>query len=239
MAMLPVTPMPCGNVSISYPFYFSTETKDLNGYSTSYCGYPGLAIECDDGKPMLPLDGPDKYLVKNISYGNDSYGSVSLADPMVLEDRSRCPKVDHNVTIPLSSWLYFPGMSVDYLVFFLDCSFTAPIVQPPAIYQYQLTCGNLELDRLSFFRRTKCLTITDTTGTCRRRAVKSSKCLSSVIQTIQEILHGGTVSMARFFVRDSSWHGTRAGGRPIVSSASSPTDGAVITKMGNSSAACA
>ncbi|KAG8055799.1 hypothetical protein GUJ93_ZPchr0001g31618 [Zizania palustris] len=137
-------PVACGNVSISYPFYLSSEMKDLNGYSSSYCGYPGLAIECNDGKTMMQLDGPYKYLVKNItygSYGNDSYGNVSLADPVVLEDRSSCPKVDHNVTIPWFSWLYFPGMSVDYLVFFLDCSFTAPIVRPPATYQ--LTCGNI------------------------------------------------------------------------------------------------
>ncbi|KAL5229145.1 hypothetical protein ABZP36_017410 [Zizania latifolia] len=132
-------PMPCGNVNISYPFYLSSETKDLNGYSNSYCGYPGMAIECDDNKPMMQLDGY-MYMVKNISYGNDSYGNVSLADPAVFEDTSSCPKVDHNVTIPWLSWLYFPGMSVDYLVFFLECSLTPP-TQPPAIYQ--LTCENL------------------------------------------------------------------------------------------------
>ncbi|KAL5227087.1 hypothetical protein ABZP36_015352, partial [Zizania latifolia] len=139
--------MTCGIVSISYPFYLSSETKDLNGYNNSYCGYPGMAIECDDDKPMLQLDG-HKYMVKNISYGNDSYGNVSLADPVVLEDTSSCPKVDHNVTILLPSWLYFPAMSVDFLVFFLDCSFTPPM-EPPDIYQYQLTCGSLGA-RLSF-----------------------------------------------------------------------------------------
>uniref|UniRef100_J3L324 Wall-associated receptor kinase galacturonan-binding domain-containing protein n=1 Tax=Oryza brachyantha TaxID=4533 RepID=J3L324_ORYBR len=119
-------PTYCGEVSISYPFYLANETKDLDGYSNSFCGYPGLAIDCDDGKPTLQLNGTDKYVINNISYG--SITSMSLVDQEVAQDNGVCPKVDHNVTFPPGSWLFFPGMSVDYLVFLLGCSFTNPLL---------------------------------------------------------------------------------------------------------------
>uniref|UniRef100_A0A0E0JMP6 Protein kinase domain-containing protein n=1 Tax=Oryza punctata TaxID=4537 RepID=A0A0E0JMP6_ORYPU len=112
----------CGNVNISYPFYFSDKTRDINGSSNSYCGYPGLAIDCDDGKPTLQLNGTEKYKVNYINYG--SITNVSLLDQEVVDGSSGCPRVDHNVTFAQGSWLFFPGMSVDYLVFFLGCSIT-------------------------------------------------------------------------------------------------------------------
>uniref|UniRef100_A0A0E0JMP0 non-specific serine/threonine protein kinase n=1 Tax=Oryza punctata TaxID=4537 RepID=A0A0E0JMP0_ORYPU len=112
----------CGDVSIRYPFYFSDKTRDINGSSNSYCGYPGLAIDCDDGKPTLQLNGTEKYKVNYINYG--SITNVSLLDQEVVDGSSGCPRVDHNVTFAQGSWLFFPGMSVDYLVFFLGCSIT-------------------------------------------------------------------------------------------------------------------
>uniref|UniRef100_A0A0D9V4D0 Protein kinase domain-containing protein n=1 Tax=Leersia perrieri TaxID=77586 RepID=A0A0D9V4D0_9ORYZ len=111
----------CGNISIRYPFYFSDKTREINGSSNSYCGYPGLAIDCDDGKLTLQLNGADKYKVNNISYG--SITNVSLVDRDFVDYSSGCTKVDHNVTTPPASWLFFPDMSVEYLVFFLGCSF--------------------------------------------------------------------------------------------------------------------
>uniref|UniRef100_A0A0D9V4C5 Wall-associated receptor kinase galacturonan-binding domain-containing protein n=1 Tax=Leersia perrieri TaxID=77586 RepID=A0A0D9V4C5_9ORYZ len=111
----------CGNISIRYPFYFYNKTKDINGSNNSYCGYPGLAIDCDDGKLTLQLNGADKYKVNNISYG--SITNVSLVDRDFVDYSSGCTKVDHNVTTPPASWLFFPDMSVEYLVFFLGCSF--------------------------------------------------------------------------------------------------------------------
>ncbi|KAF2951749.1 hypothetical protein DAI22_01g285900 [Oryza sativa Japonica Group] len=140
-------PTTCGNVSISYPFYFATKTKDINGSSNSYCGYPGLAIDCDDGKPILQLNGTEKYKVNYINYG--SITNVSLADLEVVDDSSGCPRVDHNVTIPQISWLFFSGISVDYLVFFLRCSFTT-FAPKPANFN-PIACGSfINLTRPSF-----------------------------------------------------------------------------------------
>uniref|UniRef100_A0A0E0N119 Protein kinase domain-containing protein n=1 Tax=Oryza rufipogon TaxID=4529 RepID=A0A0E0N119_ORYRU len=140
-------PTTCGNVSISYPFYFATKTKDINESSNSYCGYPGLAIDCDDGKPILQLNGTEKYKVNYINYG--SITNVSLADLEVVDDSSGCPRVDHNVTIPQISWLFFSGISVDYLVFFLRCSFTT-FAPKPANFN-PIACGSfIDLTRPSF-----------------------------------------------------------------------------------------
>ncbi|KAF0917864.1 hypothetical protein E2562_021519 [Oryza meyeriana var. granulata] len=139
-------PAYCGNVYISYPFYLAEDTKDLNGSSNSYCGYPGLAIDCDDDKPMLQLNGTDKYKVNNISYG--SITNVSLVYREFLDDSIGCPRVDHNVTFSPGSWLFFPGMSVDFLVFFLGCSFTSLLLPPENIDP--ITCSLIGLTGQSY-----------------------------------------------------------------------------------------
>lgn len=136
-------PTTCGNVSISYPFYFSDKTGYINGSSNSYCGYPGLAIDCDDGKaPILQLNGAEKYKVNYINVG--SITNVSLVDQEVVDDSSGCPRVDHNVTFAQGSWLFFPaGMSLDYLVFFLGCSFPNLFLPPENIDP--ITCSFIGL----------------------------------------------------------------------------------------------
>ncbi|KAL6615827.1 hypothetical protein ACP70R_038097 [Stipagrostis hirtigluma subsp. patula] len=94
----------------------------------SYCGYPGFAVLCEDGKAAMEFGG-EKYYVSNIDY-NDF--TVSLVDPEVQEDGS-CPIADHNVTLPQTSWMYYPNTTVDYLVFFLNCSFGSGIGRPTNI----------------------------------------------------------------------------------------------------------
>uniref|UniRef100_A0A0E0C6E9 Wall-associated receptor kinase galacturonan-binding domain-containing protein n=1 Tax=Oryza meridionalis TaxID=40149 RepID=A0A0E0C6E9_9ORYZ len=132
----------CGDVSIRYPFYFSDKTGYINGSSNSYCGYPGLAIDCDDGKPILQLNGAEKYKVNYINVG--SITNVSLVDQEVVDDSSGCPRVDHNVTFAQGSWLFFPaGMSLDYLVFFLGCSFPNLFLPPENIDP--ITCSFIGL----------------------------------------------------------------------------------------------
>jgi hypothetical protein len=120
----------CGDISISYPFYLSEQTKDLNGYSNSYCGYPGLGILCDDDKPILRTDSGKNCTVTSFQ---STSANLYLSDPEVVD--GSCPRVDHNVTFGPSSWLNFPDSTVDYLVFFLRCYFTSGsgFVQPPNI----------------------------------------------------------------------------------------------------------
>ncbi|XP_066312373.1 LEAF RUST 10 DISEASE-RESISTANCEUS RECEPTOR-LIKE PROTEIN KINASE-like 2.1 isoform X2 [Miscanthus floridulus] len=129
-------PYTCGKVNISYPFYLSDETADVLGNNSSSCGYHGLAIDCvDDKYPILQLgSGPDySYNVTGIDYTNST---ISLADPDVLDGDESCP-VDHNVTVPPSFWLNLSEYTVDYLLFFANCSISTLPDQP---YINPITC---------------------------------------------------------------------------------------------------
>ncbi|CAL4955046.1 unnamed protein product [Urochloa decumbens] len=119
-------PYTCGNVSIRYPFYIKTAA--LLGNSSSYCGYPGLEILCDEeaGGAFLDLESGN-YTVTSIDY---ELFTVRLVDPEVLEDRS-CPRADHNVTLQNFTWLHYPNDgTVDYLLFFLNCNFLSDLDRP-------------------------------------------------------------------------------------------------------------
>lgn len=113
-------PYLCGGVNISYPFHLAGDAKAvLDHDGASYCGYPGLAITCDDGgKAVLNLGG-DNYTVSRIDHANLT---VSLAD---ADAGSGCPIVHHNVTIPTDVRLFLPisGAAVEFLFFFAGCSF--------------------------------------------------------------------------------------------------------------------
>jgi hypothetical protein len=119
-------PYRCGEVNITYPFYLSDDTADVLGNSSSYCGYPGLAIDCvDDEYPTIQLGGNSSntgysYNVTDIDYPTST---IYLADPDVLDDAS-CPRVDHNVTVSPSPtlWLNLSDYTVRYLLFFANCS---------------------------------------------------------------------------------------------------------------------
>ncbi|CAO2166001.1 unnamed protein product [Urochloa humidicola] len=112
-------PQRCGNLSISYPFYFSDDTGVLMGYNSSYCGYPGLGIKCDGGNQAVLELGGEKYNILSI---NNTTGNltVTVVDQEVHNEEA-CPRVDHNVTLP--PWLAIPNGSVEDIVFFLDCYF--------------------------------------------------------------------------------------------------------------------
>ncbi|KAK3161622.1 hypothetical protein QOZ80_1BG0079410 [Eleusine coracana subsp. coracana] len=129
-------PSTCGTVSINYPFYLYDKTAVLRGNDGSFCGYPGLAIRCEDNKQVVLQLGDDNYTVSNIDYTNKIF---YLADQELSKDES-CPRVDHNVTLPSSSWLSFPDNRVDCLFFFLDCSFGS--VRPRPIDISPIRCGS-------------------------------------------------------------------------------------------------
>ncbi|CAO2178695.1 unnamed protein product [Urochloa humidicola] len=114
-------PYICGGVNITYPFYLANETKAVPDHDgESYCGYPGLAVTCDEAssnsKAVLKL-GNDSYTVSRIDYASLT---VSLA---AAGDGNGCPIVDHNVTIPASVRLALPISAVEHLFFFINCSF--------------------------------------------------------------------------------------------------------------------
>jgi hypothetical protein len=128
-------PKACGGVSINYPFYLSEETGVVKGNNNSYCGYPGLAILCeDDDRPIIQLNG-ENYNVTDINYEKFT---VSVADPDVFKSWS-CPRAEHNTTVPPAFWLSLPPDNIDYLFFFVDCSFTAPYINQPSAGD-QITC---------------------------------------------------------------------------------------------------
>ncbi|KAK3161620.1 hypothetical protein QOZ80_1BG0079390 [Eleusine coracana subsp. coracana] len=109
-------PYICGTVNITYPFYLSS------GDTESYCGYPGLAVRCDGGTRAVLRLGAGNYTVSRIDYDNLT---VSLADADA-DTVGSCPTVSHNVTIPTDTRVFLRDSAVDYLLFFLDCSFGGP-----------------------------------------------------------------------------------------------------------------
>jgi len=142
-------PYLCGGVNISYPFYLASDdakaVPDHDG--ESYCGYPGLAVSCDDAnnKAVLKL-GDDNYTVSGIDYANLI---VSLADADAAgAGNGGCPVVDHNVTIPPAVRLSLILHSVDYLFFFVGCSFgteAEPAPKPPKPPTIKpITCGDMD-----------------------------------------------------------------------------------------------
>ncbi|PAN29099.2 hypothetical protein PAHAL_5G198300 [Panicum hallii] len=116
-------PYTCGGVSIKYPFY--SRTGALLGSASSYCGYPGLEIQCEEGQAFLELQSGN-YTISRIDYDDLT---VRLVDPEVLDGRS-CPRADHNVTFRNVSWLYYPSTTVDYLLFFINCNFLSDLSRP-------------------------------------------------------------------------------------------------------------
>jgi len=117
----------CGSVSIRYPFYSRTGALLENASSSSYCGYPGLEIQCEDGKAFLELESGN-YTVSSIDYENLT---VQLVDPEVVDGRS-CPWTDHNVTFRSFEWFYYPNTTVVDLLFFLNCNFLSSDLTRPS-----------------------------------------------------------------------------------------------------------
>ncbi|TVT96761.1 hypothetical protein EJB05_58034, partial [Eragrostis curvula] len=122
---------PCGaNVNIHYPFFLADAATAIDGYAAlSYCGYPGMAVACDDGgRATLKLRDRD-YTVLAINYDNHT---VTVADADVL-GAGDCPRVTHNVTVPAETWLNLSTTANDNLVFFFDCVFSAAVQRPSTL----------------------------------------------------------------------------------------------------------
>jgi hypothetical protein len=129
----------CGNVSIRYPFYLSSTTRNITNYNTS-CGYTDLEIICQDegptGTPVIFL-GVDEYTILNISYDSNT---IILADSDVLVGGS-CPAVGHGVSFN-KMWLHNTS-SNDNLTFYFNCYSTRShgVALPPDLIPYKIGCN--------------------------------------------------------------------------------------------------
>ncbi|TVT99368.1 hypothetical protein EJB05_55256, partial [Eragrostis curvula] len=134
----------CGGVEISYPFYLVNATPAAAGYGSHYsCGYTDLKILCQDvGKKtetaIIQL-GPYSYMVKNISYHNDT---ILLADADAFRGgNGGCPVIRHNVTFG-TDWLRlrYTG-AFDNLTFFSSCNLSGDVLS--GLEAYQIGCPGL------------------------------------------------------------------------------------------------
>ncbi|KAI4980038.1 hypothetical protein ZWY2020_016791 [Hordeum vulgare] len=87
----------CGGLNIHYPFYLSNESKVVDGVAYSYCGYPGMAVLCDNSRSTLQVTGGINYTVLDIDYDNHT---ITLADADALNGGAGgCPRPRHKMTI--------------------------------------------------------------------------------------------------------------------------------------------
>ncbi|XP_038981737.1 LEAF RUST 10 DISEASE-RESISTANCE LOCUS RECEPTOR-LIKE PROTEIN KINASE-like 2.1 [Phoenix dactylifera] len=126
----------CGKQVIAYPFWVA---QNLSTNPSTYCGYPGFVLICQDDTPILSL-GFNNYTVTDIDYHNQT---ISLADTDVLA-AGTCPRPRHNLTLMdpfflnytsldtsatlmnpfflnYTSYLNYTSLDTN-LTFFLDCS---------------------------------------------------------------------------------------------------------------------
>ncbi|CAL4955035.1 unnamed protein product [Urochloa decumbens] len=195
-------PYTCGDVSIKYPFY--SKTGALLGNESSYCGYPGLEILCDEeGRAFLELESGN-YTVTSIDY---ELHTVRLVDPEVLDDRS-CPRADHNVTLWNFSWLYYPNGTVDYLVFFINCNFLSSRDDCPVVALAQ----NVTVPPGSALRFTTAdASLTFLVG-CGA-ALPSPRCLEGAAPIrCDDDLGGGAAGERSYVFRGATANATDAGG---------------------------
>ncbi|CAL5096115.1 unnamed protein product [Urochloa decumbens] len=139
----------CGGdgVDIHYPFFPANASYAIGGYTAyGYCGYPGMAVACDEaGRATLRLKDSN-YTVLAIDYEGNT---VTVADKDVLA-AGDCPRVTHNVTVPAETWLNLSTTANDNLAFFYDCVFTAGgVAAPPPSIIAPINCsGFAGRDRL-------------------------------------------------------------------------------------------
>ncbi|XP_057765838.1 LEAF RUST 10 DISEASE-RESISTANCE LOCUS RECEPTOR-LIKE PROTEIN KINASE-like 1.2 isoform X1 [Salvia miltiorrhiza] len=99
-----------GGPSISFPFFLPTVQE-------SYCGYPGFAIRCRDGLPLLHLS-EDEYIVEDIFYSNRSLHVFNAAALLSDEISSCAPIGIRNTTLPADRFDYVGGETFHLL---FDC----------------------------------------------------------------------------------------------------------------------
>ncbi|KAK1302947.1 putative serine/threonine-protein kinase [Acorus calamus] len=112
----------CGDIQIHYPFWLnsSTTTTTTTTTNTSYCGYPGFGLTCNQSSnikfPILHLPNVDYYAIA-IDY--NAY-TVTLIDIDVYH--KQCPRANHNFTFDhsLNFFQYTPNDL--NLTFLFNCS---------------------------------------------------------------------------------------------------------------------
>ncbi|PUZ64902.1 hypothetical protein GQ55_3G180200 [Panicum hallii var. hallii] len=123
----------CGDgVQVHYPFFLANASSTIDGYTAySYCGYPGMAVACEGGRATLRLKDSN-YTVLAINYDKHT---VTVADADVLDDGGGggCPRVKHNVSVPVETWLNLSTTANDNLAFYFGCDFTAATPPQPPI----------------------------------------------------------------------------------------------------------
>ncbi|XP_017699696.2 LEAF RUST 10 DISEASE-RESISTANCE LOCUS RECEPTOR-LIKE PROTEIN KINASE-like 1.2 isoform X4 [Phoenix dactylifera] len=123
----------CGKQDIAYPFWLA---PNLSTIPSTYCGYPGFVLICQNDTPILSL-GRNNYTVTDVDYNNQT---ISLVDTDVLA-AGTCPRPRRNLTLLNNFFLNYTTsdpslalMNLNYtsylnytsldtnLTFFLDCS---------------------------------------------------------------------------------------------------------------------
>ncbi|KAJ3670664.1 hypothetical protein LUZ60_008090 [Juncus effusus] len=119
------SPSKCGNnITIKYPFIlYNPETHDSHGGQSpsvsSYCGYPGLSISCEDNNTTAILHlKSDNYTVLSIDYNTST---LTLADTDILNTDDSCPRVNRNVSFDPYDWINLTNLDTN-LIFFYNCS---------------------------------------------------------------------------------------------------------------------
>ncbi|XP_017699693.2 LEAF RUST 10 DISEASE-RESISTANCE LOCUS RECEPTOR-LIKE PROTEIN KINASE-like 1.2 isoform X1 [Phoenix dactylifera] len=97
----------CGKQDITYPFWLAS---NLSSIPSTYCGYPGFVLICQDDTPILSL-GHNNYTVTDIDYHNQH---ISLADTDVLADGT-CPRPRHNLTLMATLFLNYNTSDIFFL----------------------------------------------------------------------------------------------------------------------------
>ncbi|KAK9996499.1 hypothetical protein SO802_021185 [Lithocarpus litseifolius] len=148
----------CGNVRISYPFWFRNE---IASDQQSYCGYSRFGVRCPNGEAVLGLSDDRNYYVKDINYADYT---LTLVDIDVTTNQT-CPRPRHNVsleTLPLK----YSSMDLN-LSFYFNCT-SDPATTVPSI-RYCLNIGSKR--SYVFVENNETVRFDDWTKNCEEKVV--------------------------------------------------------------------
>ncbi|XP_058091447.1 LEAF RUST 10 DISEASE-RESISTANCE LOCUS RECEPTOR-LIKE PROTEIN KINASE-like 1.2 isoform X2 [Magnolia sinica] len=108
---IPNCPSPtCGNLTIKYPFWLSSQNPD-------FCGYPSFNFTCNNQQKLIFHLPNDSYYVTNINY---SRNTLTLVDIDVIG--KTCPRARHNVSLePVIPHLNYSALD-ENLTFYFNCT---------------------------------------------------------------------------------------------------------------------
>ncbi|KAF3605730.1 hypothetical protein DY000_02045718 [Brassica cretica] len=147
-------PQSCGKgPKISFPFYLSRKQEP-------FCGYPSFELTCDDEQelPLLGISG-EEYIIKNISYSNQSLHVVNSR-----VSRDPCPSPMHNLTLHRTPFSVIPS-NINFSILY-HCS--GSLLED--FKTYPLTCsGNTSLPSFGVFQKeTPGKEISFASGSCEK-----------------------------------------------------------------------